>query len=349
MIKEHLTEYAGLPVVEFLDQDAEAHYLREAASNARRNQVEAPASTPHRERMAKAGLAPDSVAWRLRLSSYTEEFVPYLARFVEEVDTSRVVALVIGDWGFEEGSDISSRELRDALIAHAPALPALRSLFLGDITFEENEISWIQHCDMAPLLAAYPHLEEFTVRGVGETYEGAERLSLHVPEHGSLRSLTLQSGGLPAEVVRQVLTSGLPALQRLELWLGVEDYGGDATPDDLAPLLSGEALPGLGHLGLRNSRNTGEWVRALAQAPITARLSSLDLSLGTLCEDDVEDLLAAVPALSHLERLDLHHHYLGEEAAERVRAVFAQAGVEVDVSDPQEARQKDDYYPAVGE
>ncbi|XKK38794.1 hypothetical protein HFP72_30790 [Nocardiopsis sp. ARC36] len=172
MIKEHLTEYAGLPVVEFLDRDAEAHYLREAASNARRNHVEAPASTPHRERMDKAELAPDSVAWRLRLSSYTEEFVPYLARFVEEVDTSRVVALVIGDWGFEEGSDISSRGLRDALIAHAPALPALRSLFLGDITFEENEISWIQHCDMAPLLAAYPHLEEFTVRGVGETYEG---------------------------------------------------------------------------------------------------------------------------------------------------------------------------------
>ena len=350
MIREHLTEYAGLPVVEFLDRGAEDHYLQKAAYSARRKEVEAPASTPHRESMDKAKLDPGSVAWGLRLSSYDEEFVPYLARFVEEVDTSRVVALVIGDWGFEDGSDTSSRELRDALIGHAAALPALRSLFLGDITFEENEISWIQHCDMAPLLAAYPRLEELTVRGVGETYEGADRLSLHVPEHSALRSLTLQSGGLPGQVVRQVLDSGLPALERLELWLGVDHYGGDTTPRDLEPLLSGTVLPGLRHLGLRNSRHTGEWVRTLAEAPITARLSSADLSLGTLREDDVEHLLAAVPVFSHLESLDLHHHFLGEESTERVRAAFAQAGVEVDVSDRQEASSRDDdYYPAVGE
>ncbi|MFD3685080.1 STM4015 family protein [Nocardiopsis sp. NPDC058631] len=349
MIREHLTEYAGLPVVEFLDRDAEAHDLQRAAFDARGKQVEAPASTPHRERMDKAGLDPGSAAWRLRLSSYTEELVPYLARFVEEVDTSRVTALVIGDWGFEEGSDISSRELRDALISHAADLPALRSLFLGDITFEENEISWIHHCDLAPLLAAYPRLEELAVRGVGDTYQGGDMLSLHVPEHGALRSLTLQSGGLPGQVVRQVLASGLPALERLELWLGVEHYGGDTTPDDLAPLLSGAALPGLRHLGLRNSRRTGEWVRALAGAPITARLSSVDLSLGTLREGDVEHLLAAVPVLSHLESLDLHHHYLSEEATERVRAAFARAGVEVDVSDRQGASEEEDHYPAVGE
>ncbi|GHC77673.1 hypothetical protein GCM10007079_15050 [Nocardiopsis terrae] len=360
MIREHLTEYAGLPVVEFLDAGAEENLLRMAAYRARRAGEEPPASTPHRGRMEEAAKEPDSVAWRLRLSSYREEFVSYLARFVEEVDTTRVTALVIGDWGFSDGSDLSSRGLRDALIGHAEAFPALRSLFVGDVTFEENEISWIQQCDLAPLLAAYPRLEELTVRGVGETYQGASTLSLHVPEHRALRSLTLQSGGLPGRVVREVLSSGLPALERLELWLGVEDYGGDATPEDLAPLLSGKAFPELRHLGLRNSQRTGVWVRALAGAPVTARLSSLDLSLGSLRNRDAEHLLAAVPVFAHLESLDLHHHYLGEESTERVRAALTGAGVRVDLSDRQgdgeddgetEDQEEDDYdyYPAVGE
>ncbi|WP_017585534.1 STM4015 family protein [Nocardiopsis ganjiahuensis] len=360
MIRQHLTEYAELPVVEFLDTGAEESLLRSAANRARRAGEEPPASTPHRGLMEAAKEEPGSVAWRLRLSSYSEEFVPYLARFVEEVDTTRVRALVIGDWGFEDGSDLSSRDLRDALIGHAEAFPELRSLFVGDVTFEENEISWIQQCDLAPLLAAYPRLEELAVRGVGDTHSGGGTLSLNVPEHRALRSLTVQSGGLPGRLVREVLSSGLPALERLELWLGVDHYGGDTTPEDLAPLLSGKALPALRHLGLRNSQRTGAWVRALAEAPVTSRLSSLDLSLGSLRNRDTEHLLAAVPAFAHLESLDLHHHYLGEENTERVRAALTGAGVRVDLSDRKgdggddedtgdEAEDDYDYYPAVGE
>jgi hypothetical protein len=357
VIREHLTEYAELPVVEFLDLDAGPTYLRQAVNRARRSGEEEPVSTPHQELMEEAGKNPGSVAWRLRLSSYSERFVPYLARFVEEVDTTRVKALVIGDWGFEDGGDISSLELRDALIGHAAAFPALRSLFVGDITFEENEISWIHQCDFAPLLTAYPLLEELTVRGVGDTYHGGDTLALDVSEQRSLRSLTVQSGGLPARVVREVVSSGLPALERLELWLGVADYGGDASPEDLAPLLSGAVFPRLRHLGLRNSHRTAVWVEALAAAPITTRLSSLDLSLGALRDRDAEQLLAALPAFAHLESLDLHHHYLSEKNAERVRAAFAEAGVRVDLSyakggqedpgDPEDDLYR--YYPAVGE
>ncbi len=360
MITELLSEYAGLPVVDFLEKDSDEFYLRIAAHRARRQDEEIPTSTPHRERMEEAKKDPGSVAWRLRLTDYNEDFVRFLDRFVEEVDTSRVRALVIGDWGFEDGPDTSSKELRDALIEHAAAFPTLRSVFLGDITFDEAEISWIQQCDLAPLLAAYPRLEELTVRGVGDTHVGTDTLSLNVSEHRSLCSLTLQSGGLPGRVVREVLSGGLIALEQLELWLGVRDYGGDTTTEDLAPLLSGTAFPNLRTLGLRNSQDTGVWVRALAQAPVTARLSRVDLSMGTLRDRDVEHLLESVPKFAHLESLDLHHHYLSEENAERVRAAFTEAGVRVDLSDPQQA--DDDvedgdaegdygsaYYPAVGE
>ncbi|WP_017543937.1 STM4015 family protein [Nocardiopsis prasina] len=356
MNSAHLTDHAGLPVVEFLDHGANEYYLRYSGRGRRRAEEAPQAPSKQHVLMEEAKKDPGSVSWRLRLASYSEQFVPYLTRFVEEVDTSRVRALVIGDWGFEGGGDISSRELRDALIGHADAFPALRSLFVGDVTFEENEISWIQQCDLAPLLDAYPLLEDLAVRGVGDTYSGGDTLSLAVGGHAALRSLTVQSGGLPGRVVREIVSAELPALERLELWLGVGDYGGDTVVDDLAPLLHGTALPALRHLGLRNSQRTGSWLRALAEAPVTARLTSADLSLGTLRDSDVEHLLASVPVFAHLESLDLHHHYLGEDDAERVRAAFTEAGVRVDLSDgprksPSGSDDADDlhYYPAVGE
>lgn len=355
MIREHLTDYAGLPVVDFLSEGAEEQYLQEATWRARRNEQEPPTSTPHRERMEKAKAAPGGVAWRLRLVEEAEEFADYLARFVRDVDTAQVTALVIGDWGLYDGSDIPSTEARDALVEHSDAFPELRSLFFGDVTFEENEISWIHHDDMAPLLAAYPRLTELTVRGVGEDFHpNAKALALHVSEHTGLRSLILQSGGLPGRVVREVLSSELPNLERLELWLGIDQYGGDATPEDLAPLLSGGAFSNLRHLGLRNAQDTGLWLRALVDAPVLARLTSVDLSEGSLRGRDVDHLLASVPALARLESLDLHHHYLSEEETGRVRAAFAAAGVEVDLSE-REVPDSDDpddeyaYYPSVTE
>lgn len=351
MIREHLTEYAGLPVVEFLDQGAEEQILRRAVQKARRAEKEPPASTPHRDRMEEAKKNPGAVAWRLRISSYTEEFLPYLARFVEEVDTSQVTALVIGDWGLEDDSETSSREVRDALIGRVAAFPALRALFLGDITFEENEISWIHHCDLAPLLAAYPGLEELTVRGVGDTYGDTDTLSLNTSEHRSLRSLTLQSGGLPGRVVREVLSSGLPALERLELWLGVDDYGGDADTEDMAPLLSGLVFPNLSSLGLRNSDDADTWTRVLADAPVTSALETLDLSLGVLTDVGAQTLLDA-PVFHGLRRLDLHHHFLSEDMELRLGAALTASGVEHDLSDRQKPEVDDDetyYYTAVSE
>jgi hypothetical protein len=44
-------------------------------------------------------------------------------------------------------------------------LTNLRAIFLGDITYEENEISWIEQSDVSPLLRAYPALEVSRVRG----------------------------------------------------------------------------------------------------------------------------------------------------------------------------------------
>ncbi|MFE3459173.1 STM4015 family protein [Nocardiopsis aegyptia] len=341
---EHLTEFAGLPVVEF---------------PSRQNADSPPPGLP-------AALAdPASVAWRLRVDMWLtddeEPFEDYFRRFLAEVDTARVGALVVGAWDYAFEAQPPTA-VRDLLVAHADRFPALRSLFFGDITDEELHISWTRQDDPSPLLTAFPDLSSFTLRGA------LTDVPLRVPEHACLRSLSLETGGLPAGITREVLTARLPALEHLDLVLGMGTYGCGTEPDTLAPLLAGEVHPRLASLGLRSSELTDTWVRALADAPLLPRLRVLDLSLGTLTDRGARVLLDT-PAFLGLERLDLHHSYLSEGVREELRTAFAASGTELDLSHPQpiddsfesgedreEGETWDDYldavrpyYPAVGE
>jgi hypothetical protein len=336
--RHHLTEFAGLPVVEFPGLDTVDHHHQRMV----RQGIPVPDPYPPHAALAAALAAPGSVAWRLRTEYPHRPYLPdryfsdepledasaYARRFTEEVDLPAVAALLIGHIASENHDPGTDRALA-VVLDIAPKLTALRSLFFGEIRQQENEISWIEHGDLAPLLAAFPDLAEFTVRG------GSAGLGLALGEHRALRSLTVQSGALRPEVVRDVCASPLPGLERLELWPGSKEYGGESTPEDLAPVLSGEAFPRLRHLGLRNAEELDDWIPALAGAPVLSSLDTLDLSLGTLTDEGARALLGA-PAFRGLKRLDLHHHYLSEETAARVRAEFAGAGVEVDVSDPRE-------------
>ncbi|MCX4776399.1 STM4015 family protein [Streptomyces sp. NBC_01264] len=287
---------------------------------------------------------PADVAWRISVDTYDaeEEWAQAFGRFTESVDTRQVRALIVGGWS--DAYEASSSGIVEALVEAAPKFPALRALFLGDITFEECEISWIQQSDVGPLLPAYPALEEFAVRG-------GEGLVFPPVEHAALRVLRLEAGGLPKEVVAGVARSGFPALTELDLWLGTSDYGGDAEVGDLEPFLSGERLPALRRLALRNSEIQDAVAAALATAPVVERLEVLDLSMGVLTDEGVEALLAGRP-LTHLTKLDLHHHYVGEPLRERLSAALVPHGVEVDLGDPQTADVDDDAeyrYVAVAE
>ncbi|KOX16003.1 STM4015 family protein [Nocardiopsis sp. NRRL B-16309] len=333
---QHISEFAGLPVVEFPGLDTLDH--------APPNPVQ-----PHAV-LAAALEDPGSVAWRLRMEEPDEEpredLPAYLERFVREVPPHTVRALIVGH--VPDDYQFMSDEARDQVAGLASRLTNLRSLFFAEVVSEESEISWIEHGDLTPLLAAYPRLTGFTVRGT-------DGLGLGVGRHEHLRRLTVQTGGLPGQVARDVAAADLPALERLELWLGQEEYGNDTTPEDLAAVLSGDAFPRLRHLGLRNAENADDWARVVAEAPVVFRLDVLDLSLGSLTDEGAELLLAA-PALHGLQRLDLHHHYLSEETAERLRTEFTKAGVETDVSDRREPHVFEgsggvvvSRFPAVGE
>jgi hypothetical protein len=286
---------------------------------------------------------PDPAASAIRLAldwdlyEKGEKLPAWVERLAAAPRAGEIEALVIGAWDFESSHD--SREIVEALVSARGKLRRLSAVFLGDITFEEQEISWIQQSDVSPILRAFPELEELRVRG-------GTGLALERPDHARLRKLVIETGGLPAEVVRSVAKADLPALRHLELWLGSESYGADATPADVAPILGGALLPSLRYLGLRDSEIADDLAAAVATAPILSRVRVLDLSLGTLGDVGAEHLLAS-PAVAALEKLDLHHHFISPELQARLARL---SPVVVDLSDPKHGTEEEEYrYCAVAE
>ncbi|MGW1742848.1 STM4015 family protein [Nocardia sp. NPDC001965] len=294
---DHLSEFGGLPVFDFPERLAEPEHADTA-------------SFDHP--------AVESVAWRVGRIGWDSEvsWTDLFDRFLELVDTTRIRAFVVGSWvDIEEDPEEPVNAVLERLVAARDRFPALRALFLGDITQEENEISWIYQGQLTGLLNAFPELTEIVVRG-------SEQLSFPAVRHERLKKLTIQTGGLPATVVRELAAGDFPALTHLELWLGTPNYHGDAEIADLAPILAGDRLPALRHLGLRNSEIQDEVCAALAAAPVVARLESLDLSLGILTDTGAAALLGGQP-LTHLKRLDLHYNYLSPEIRERLRETLS--------------------------
>ncbi|MEU4567999.1 STM4015 family protein [Micromonospora sp. NPDC023956] len=284
---------------------------------------------------------PSAVAWRLEVEDFEaapEEFADLVATFRATVPAAAVRAVVVGEWGsaYERALPV------ELLVEAAAEWTGLRAVFLADLVSEECEISWLTLTDITALLTAYPALETLWVRG-------GNALRLSPVRHDRLRELRFESGGLPGAVVRAVGESSLPALERLVFWLGRTDYGADTGVDELAPVLAGAGLPALRHLGLCNSEIADVVARVVADAPVVARLAVLDLSMGVFTDNGLDALLAGQP-LTHLRRLDLTHHFLSDEAQQRV--VAALPGVDVDLSDAQEVEVyhgREYRFTAVGE
>ncbi|GAA4600584.1 hypothetical protein GCM10023195_00320 [Actinoallomurus liliacearum] len=145
------------------------------------------------------------MAWRIGYQRWESEelWEDAFGRFCAEVDITRVRALIVGIWGDPEDTDPS--DVIEALLAVRDRLPALRSVFLGDITDKECKLSRISQTDVTPLLAGFPALEEFGVRAAEGTSLGETlRLRFSALRHDALRRLTVQSSGLPVDVVRGV-------------------------------------------------------------------------------------------------------------------------------------------------
>lgn len=290
------------------------------------------------EKGAKAG---GETVYRFRSDWDSEGSVAEnLQSFLESPAALDAVGLIIGAWHGDD-PEMDSSGVIQLIAANAARLPKLAGIYIGDMTSEENEISWIKQSDLSPLLKALPDLQLLRARG-------GDGLALAEPKHEKLRALALEAGGLPVEVVRSIGAASFPNLEHLELWLGTDEYGGDSTVQDLQPILSGRLFPKLRYLGLRNCHYVDDIAPVIVNSPVIDQLEMLDLSLGTLTDAGAQALLS-LPTGGTLKRVNLHHHFMSAGMVKKLKAM----PIAFDTSNPEHHRDDDDdeemRFVAVGE
>ncbi|MGO4693887.1 STM4015 family protein [Paenibacillus sp. FSL A5-0031] len=258
-----------------------------------------------------------------------------IEKLASSADGEKLSILTIGDWG--QAYENSPDSFLESLISHKDSFPNLTKLFIGDMGFEECEVSWINQTNLSPLLAAFPNLQSLSIKG-------SQELSLQPLVHEKLQELVIICGGLPKSVLEEITSAKLPELKKLELYLGVDDYGFDGGIEDVMPLLQGDLFPKLTYLGLKDSEIQDEIAIAIADAPILDQLEILDLSYGTLSDEGGKALLAS-ERVKKLKHLNLSYHYMSDELLLR----WKQAGLSVDVTDQQETDEDDWRYPFLTE
>lgn len=180
------------------------------------------------------------------------------------------------------------------------ALPALRSLVLGDFHSEETELNWSHMGDISPMYRALANVSSLTLRS-GSMQLGAIALP-------NLETLTIITGGFDVESLAAICAARWPKLTTLSIQLGSETA---FTLDHLAPIFDGGAFPKLNTLGLGNSNISDDICRGLAKSKIAKRLVSLDLSLGTLGDDGARALAGGT--FPQLAEIDVDESYLTDD------------------------------------
>ncbi|MCJ8273712.1 MAG: hypothetical protein MJK04_30480, partial [Psychrosphaera sp.] len=204
-----------------------------------------------------------------------------------------------------------------------------KALFVGEMVCEENEVSWILHGSYQGLWSAYPQLTHLQIRGASE-------LVLGNINHQNLQTLIIESGGLSSKNLSQVANATLPALTRLDLWLGDEGYGWDGSVEDIKPMTSKANFPGLTHLALCNSEIQDEVTRALCEGDIVSQLITLDLSKGVMSDVGGQLILDNAVKLANVE-LDLTDNFLSDEMSDKLAA----SGLNANVNDQEEPDEDD--------
>jgi hypothetical protein len=142
--------------------------------------------------------------------------------------------------------------------------------------------------------------------------------------HDHLKSLVIETGGLPSSVLDEIAAARLPNLEHLELWLGSDQYGWDGSIANVQPLMEAGLFPKLRYLGLKNSEIQDDIATHIVGSSIIRQIDTLDMSMGTLTDIGGEALLAC-GALTRLKKIDLHHHYLSPAMENKLRNAFPQA------------------------
>lgn len=274
------------------------------------------------------------------LDGGTDCGITLATRVLEDLELPGLEEIVIGQFtpGYDSSENI--KQIISTLIENKDKLQHIKSFFFGDMEYDECEVSWIEQGDYTNLYAAFPNLESLTIKGGG--------IRLGNLSHPNLKELIIITGGLPVGVLHSIANASLPNLERLFVYLGAEEYGCDASIEDVLPLLNPALFPNLKHLGLVDSEFQNEIVQAVMESDLPQKLETLSFCYGTLTDSGAQYLLDHVDKLKNLKDLDLQYNYLSDAMAEKLKAL----PFDVNVDDRQEADEDDDdtyYYVMLGE
>lgn len=266
--------------------------------------------------------------------------------YLSEHGEYKYKALDIGYW--EEAYECDSEHIVKYLAENRDLFPYVNEIFIGDMEQEENEISWIIQSDMSPLIKAFP-LEILKV-------QGGNGLRFSPVKSDTLKVLEIISGGTPREPILDLQKCEFPNLERLEVYLGEENYGFDATMEDIKGLMSKELYPSLKYLGIKNSELQNEIFEAVLESDILPQLEVLDISYGTFDNKGAKVLLENIEKLKHLDKINIEYNFLTEEyinklaeAAEKYDIEIETDQSEVDLEWDDEANDYEWKYPYITE
>ena len=231
-------------------------------------------------------------------TSYESNDGAYLYREL----ATRPVARFLRELCLGAGCSYNGRPPDDTSILEALRdcpLPLLRSLSIDCLG---RELSWTHVGDLS--------IASESLRGLEALEIVTGRMTLGAIDLPMLRTLRIETGGLPAHVLDSIAAASWPALETLVIFLGTENYGGTCTEQHVRPILEGKNLPRLTTLALCNGTFADELVPLVARSAILPRLRRLDLSKGTMGPDGAKTLLRHPQAFAHLEALDLSENYL---------------------------------------
>jgi predicted DNA-binding WGR domain protein len=255
--------------------------------------------------------------------------------FFNSKKASEINEIVLGEW--EEPFECDPKELIDLIIENKNKIPNVKHFFIGDMDSESCEISWINLCDMTPLLTEFPNLESLRI-------DGSTGLEFKTIKHEKLKKLEIVCGGLGKDVIEAIATAELPSLEHLELYLGTDDYGFDGSINDILPLMDKGRFPKLKYLGLVDSIIADQIAEEIVKSDIFDQLDVLDLSQGTLSDKGAEFLLGC-DKINKLKSLDLHYHFMSDETMKK----FKKFKIPVNVSEKQDDEDGEYRFVSVGE
>lgn len=243
--------------------------------------------------------------------SYDEyhDGVSLLDKILKDKHLSEYKQITIGVWDYN-AEDCSA--LLQGIIENKDKFAQVESLFWGDIEPEEQEISWIEQTDLSPLFDAMPKLKDLKIKGTID-------LRLGRTSRPELRSLEIISGGLPTEVVEDILASDFSNLEKLILYVGVEDYGFGNDIEIFRPLFSKERFPKLTYLGLVNSVEQDNIVKMFLESDILPQLETMDISAGTLTDEGAQLLIDNMDKIAHLKFINMRYNYLSKDMKKQLQ------------------------------